>query len=829
MRLAASPSRMDSKASALWLPVNENHSGNASASISAPTSLPLPVPVTTTREELESDVTKAIRDEFARENLFLLVPVLFGAGAAIWFSWASGPPASVYIVAPVLCVAAALSHQLGQRIPSLFLFAIGLLFAGMNSAAFETYRQGTVILDSPVTTMLEGVVERREATGEARWRYVVAVKSTASPALSRPPERVALTVRTKGTPFRMGEVIRGKVRLSPPSGPALPGASDFGFSSYFDGIGATGFFYGRPERMDETAALRGWGTQVLNSLYQLRSVVGDRIRHLVPGDEGAFAAAIVTDERRAISWDVQEALRLAGLAHIVAISGLNMALAAGIFFIGARSVLAFIPAISLGLPAKKIAAAGAIVMVTAYYLISGFGVSAERAYIMMVIMLLAVLFDRPSISLHNIALSALLILMLHPSSVMGASFQMSFGATAALVAGYNFWAARQKKREDEQFKPQGKFLNAASFVWRIIIGTAVTSMIGGVSTAIFSISHFNQLSAYGLVANVATMPLISMVVMPAALVGMLSMPFGLDAPFFDVMGWGLRLVIVVAQEVASWNGDVGTGRGPPGFLPLAASGLILLVCLTSRLRLVGIILLGAAIIWFQISQRPAQPDLVISEDGRLVGLLEGRTAHVNRSRPPEFIFKQWQKALRFDDVSPPLVQSLNKESADGSANDIQKTSNFSRNGKREKLSATELKAIEERIDQGMAGIAPNSFFCIKTMICLANAQNRIRLAVLEDPRLIGYACDNASLIVAAVSALTICRSGTPVISGSALRKSGAVEISFNSSNARKDWSATSAFASTQRPWQQHRRYEWRSRSFSGETAQPLLRFNDSGE
>ncbi|WP_414088340.1 ComEC/Rec2 family competence protein [Rhizobium sp. BR 314] len=56
----------------------------------------------------------------------------------------------------------------------------------------------------------------------------------------------------------------------------------------------------------------------------------------MPGDTGAFAAALVADERRAISDDTTEALRVAGLTHIIAISGLNMALSAGIFYVGLR-------------------------------------------------------------------------------------------------------------------------------------------------------------------------------------------------------------------------------------------------------------------------------------------------------------------------------------------------------------------------------------------------------------------------------------------------------------------------------------------------------------
>ncbi|MGG2477764.1 ComEC/Rec2 family competence protein, partial [Rhizobium sp. BR5] len=182
-------------------------------------------------------------------------------------------------------------------------------------------------------------------------------------------------------------------------------------------------------------------------LYGLRSAIAERIRTTIGGDAGAFAASIVTDERQAITAQTMEALRLSGLAHIVAISGLNMALASGIFFVGLRLAFSLFPASAQRWPVKKIAAFAALLMTLAYYLISGFAVSAERAWLMMSVMLIAVLFDQPSLSLRNVAISALVILIFSPSEIMGPSFQMSFAATIALVSAYAFWSRWRTDRE----------------------------------------------------------------------------------------------------------------------------------------------------------------------------------------------------------------------------------------------------------------------------------------------------------------------------------------------------------------------------------------------
>src|SRR5690606_17377424 len=185
---------------------------------------------------------------------------------------------------------------------------------------------------------------RREAVAGERWRYVLDVAGTAEPAIKRPPERVVLLVRSDHQPFSAGDQIVGRARLSPPSGPALPNLNDFAFSAFYDRIGAVGFFYGSPARVasvDKTPRPAGWRQEVEGRIFALRTMIAERIRSIVPGDPGAFAAAIVTDERRAISKETTEALRVSGLAHIVAISGLNMALAGGIFFVGLRDFIGF--------------------------------------------------------------------------------------------------------------------------------------------------------------------------------------------------------------------------------------------------------------------------------------------------------------------------------------------------------------------------------------------------------------------------------------------------------------------------------------------------------
>ncbi len=755
-----------------------------------------------------------LEEEVSHGHAFLFVPVLVGAGAASWFAFPSDPPAAlIFGLWLALCLIGIVSYRRVGRVPTMALASILFLLGGVL-AQVETWRAATVILDGPVTTNLMGKVQRREAAGEGRWRYFLEVVGTANPALKRPPERVVLLVRSKHEPFAAGEKIAGRARLSPPSGPALPRLNDFAFSTYFDRVGAVGFFYGAPARteisMEERLSAREtWASRLESAIFALRGQIAERIRAVVPGDAGAFAAAIVTDERRAISKETTEALRVSGLAHIVAISGLNMALAAGIFFVGLRTCLGLLTGVAQAWPIKKIAAFGALLMATAYYLISGFAVSAERAYLMMSVMLVAVFFDRAAISLRNVAISAIIIIAVSPSEVMGPSFQMSFAATIALVAGYSAWSQWVSREEPEPAVLIKGRLAPMKAGWNFMAGIFVTSLIGGVSTAIYSMDHFHRLPGYGLAANLAVMPIISFLVMPAGLIGMLLMPFGLEAPFLKLMGGGLDAVIAVAKHVATWGGEVGVGRQHTWFLVVSSAGFLLLCLLRTRLRLIGLPLLAFAFFLSSQEQRKLPPDVLVSEDATLVVLL-GSSPSSNRAKPASFIFDQWQRAHRLGVPLPPQISSAGEVPLPPT--DL-----------RQEIDGPQMAVMREAMmrDLHLAGKRVGRFHCRKKLWCTAATEQGVNVVTIEDWRVTGLGCDLAHLVVAPRAHFHECRSGALLLSGDGLRKTGALEIRFRGSTGASGWKAEAATWGVRRPWTEHRLYDWRSDEFSPAIPAPV--------
>ena len=756
----------------------------------------------------------AVEEEAAFGHGLVLVPLLLAAGVLTWLSL----PYDVGLakLALLLCIFGMAALLLGIRGRALRapMIAATLFAAGMTLAAVETARVDTVVLDGPVTTTLRGKVLSREKNDREHWRYGILVERTIEPTLRRAPRKVMVLSRSPHAPLEIGAPIEGRARLSPPSGPALPGLNDFAFDSFYRQVGAVGYFYGAPRSppVDSAAAIedRPLWLQVAQRLAALREYVGERIRTVIGGDTGALAAALVTAEERAIGRDTVEMLRQAGLAHVLAISGLNMVLAAGTFLVGARTLLSSIPGLAQRVAIKKIAAAGALAMVFLYILISGGAVSAVRAWIMISIMLVAVFFDRMSISLRNIALAAVVIIVITPSAVAGPGFQMSFAATVALVAGYARW--RERAGADGTAAVDRSW--GRRLVTGFVIGVVATSLIGGLATAVYSAAYFQRLPAYGLLANILAAPLISIVIMPFGLFAMLLMPFGLEKYPLAVMAWGLDGMLVIARFVTSLDGEVLTGRvGPIAFLLIAFGGIILCV-LRTWLAGLGVVVLFAGLVCLSMEDRQL-PAIVVSEDGRLVGMVAEAAIATNRDRPSDFLFSQWQRALAIEDHVPPLtaaapaVEGLYPET-------------IARSGKAppQIVDAATATAIREDVDFTLTRSSSDAFICREKEWCVARSSTGWAVALVENSRLFGVLCDKVDLLIVpgSFAERTCPTGGATILTGRILRRTGAIEIFAEpaSGEKRAKMRFKTSFTSLDRAWERHRAYDWRTGSFIGD-------------
>lgn len=749
----------------------------------------------------------AFAEERAHGHFLLFVPVFLGAGAGMWFSAASDP--SPYALVLLACAALwpALRLRHSESLAALVAGGAFLVPLGMLLAAAETVRLDTIILDAPVTTEVRGRVLARESDDRGAIRYRIALETTRDPTLKRAPDVVTLLARSRHEPIAIGNGITGRGRLSPPSGPALAGLNDFAFDAYFAGTGAVGYFYSAPTLV--TADEPGLYDSIRQRIAAWRNNLTEHIRGRIGGDAGAIAAALVTAEQRAIGEETVEALRQAGLAHVLAISGLNMVLAAGTFLVGARMLMALVPGFAERYPTKKFAAGGALVMVTLYILVSGGAISAVRSWIMICVMLIAVLFGRAAISLRNVAISAILILLVTPSAVTNPGFQMSYAATLGLVAGYAAWRERPVRRESRA----GPFALFGGAAGRFFGGLILSSLIGGFATLIYSIGHFHRIPAYGLAGNLLAMPVISIIVMPFGLIAVLLMPFGLDGIPFAIMGKGIEWMITLSTWVAGWKGEIVTGRIPEIAFLLIGIGGGLVCLLRTRLRHAGTLLVVGGILVACWPGKDTRPEVLVSEDGRLVAILRDGQAATNRARPPDFIYAQWRRALRLEGLLKPEIRKTGGLTVDTGKDDpavAARQKRPRREADRQKARA----AMSAAFETARAG---DGFICEAKAFCAAVSPSGWRIVALEDLAFLGTACDGADLVIVPVAIrLEACRSGARLITARHLRQTGALEIqpvAGQTRSALSDARLVPAVETLHRPWSRHRTFDWRTGTY----------------
>lgn len=571
--------------------------------------------------------------EIERRAPFPWIAVAFGIGILLFFQ-AEGRPA---LWAPVagLSLAVAAAITLRRHLPAFAAaVACAALFAGFTAGMLRLDGVAAPILDQLVIGKLEGFVETIEERREGA-RLVIRVHDIAGLEAERRPTRVRVTLRRLGA-LQPGQFVAATARLLPPPQAAWPGGYDFAREAYFRGIGAVGSLVGTIE-IKAPPIPPGWRSEIAAGIDGARNAMTKRIADTVGGPAGAVAAALITGKRGLIDERTNEVLRGAGIYHIVSISGLHMVLAAGGFFWIARAVLAAVPTAALLWPVKKIAAVVGMIGATVYCVFAGAELATERSLIMTLVMFGAILADRPALSLRNLAIAALIVLSREPETLLGPSFQMSFGAVAALVT-----VAPLLTRARIGIPPTGNLSRALGWVRSALIGLAATTFVAGLATAPFSAYHFQTANPLGLLGNALALPLVGIVVMPSALAGVLAYPFGLDRPIWWLMGAAVRSVLDISAWVSALDGaTVVVPAFGPGALALFGLALLVLTLLTTPLRFLGLAALPAAL---AVAGQQPRPDLFVDRDGSGAAVRGADGRLVLLGRVPAFVAEQWLKA-----------------------------------------------------------------------------------------------------------------------------------------------------------------------------------------
>ncbi|KAB1076055.1 ComEC/Rec2 family competence protein [Methylobacterium planeticum] len=572
--------------------------------------------------------------EAEQRRLFPWLAVAFGGGILVFFTVTDGMP---NLWAPVagagigLTLAAYLGAYPVNRAVLLVLAAACLGFA---AGTWRVAQMAGPILSrtsiAPLTGFIEALDERDEGA-----RLIVRVTRFGTLGESERPSRVRVSYRKPQT-LRPGDFIAATARLLPPPEAARPGGYDFARDAFFRGIGAVGSLTGKIEVRPPPGPIP-LSLRLAAAIDDARNGLTRRITDANGGQAGAVAAALVTGKRGLIAQETNDILRAAGIYHVVSISGLHMVLAAGVVFWLLRALLALLPSFALHLPIKKLAAGVAMIGVTAYCAFSGWDIAAERSLIMTLIMLGAILVDRPALSMRNLALAALVALAREPEGVLGPSFQMSFGAVAGLIACARWLDGRLLRREGS-----GWLVRGVAFVTSAVIATLLTTLVAQVATAPFATYHFQTIQPFGLVGNALTLPLVSLAVMPAAVIGILAYPFALDLPIWWMMGLAVRGMLSISGWIAGFGqANIVVPAFGAGAMGLLACGLLLATLPISRLRWLAV---PPTFLGLGFAAIPERHDIFVDRDGQGAAVRSRSGRLVALGKPSDFVLEQWLKA-----------------------------------------------------------------------------------------------------------------------------------------------------------------------------------------
>lgn len=557
-----------------------------------------------------------------RGHMFGWVPVCLAAGIGVYFSLRFEPVDPLYLGVGLLGVLGLIATRWMHEILSPIVVCMCLISIGFSIAAIRTHSLDAPVLGWRYYGAIEGRIVGMDRSASDVVRLTLDNATLDKVSLNRTPKQVRISLHgdaALGVKPQPGMKVMTTGHLSSPSGPVEPGGFDFQRHAWFGQLGAVG--YTRTPVMGLELATQDWQLWV----FQVRMAISERVRTVLIGDVGGFAAAVTTGDRSGIGQEALGHLRASNTAHLLAISGLHMGLLSGFVFTVLRLILIFLPYIGPRIQARKVAAGGALLVSTSYLAMSGGNVATERAFIMVAVALCTVMLNRRAISLRAVAIAAIIVLCLRPEALFGPGFQMSFAATTALVAVFGWM-----RDSGTQIGPKW----AQPFFLVVI-----SSGIAGLATAPIGAAHFNTVAHYGLIANLLSVPLMGLIIIPSAVLAAVLAPFGFEAFGLHIMGAGLRWILGVAHWVAQLDGARGYVMGPsPIVLPIFAIGTMWLILWQGRARVLGIIPMIASFMIWAGGERPL---VLITDNESLIGVMtrDGRAS--SKEKGSGFVARNW--------------------------------------------------------------------------------------------------------------------------------------------------------------------------------------------
>lgn len=350
---------------------------------------------------------------------------------------------------------------------------------------------------------LTGVVASLPQPFERGVRFEFDVEDAAPPQF-RSPRRILLAWYNGLTPeefqlvppVRAGERWRLTARLRRPHGGANPHGYDWELALLERGIGATGYVRPRTERV--RLAPMVWTPAY--AVERAREAIRTHLHEALPEHRYAgIVIALAIGDQRAIEPADWNTFTRTGVGHLMSISGLHVTMVAGLFGALVAALWRRSTRLVLRLPARKAAAAAAVLAAAGYTLLAGFAVPAQRTLYMVAVVAVALWLDRLQSSSRVLAAALAIVLVLDPWAAVAAGFWLSFGAVALML----YVAADRAGRGSRG----SRLAQWGRVQWAITVGLAPLVLL-----------LFQQVSLVSPLANAIAIPVVSLVVTPLALV-----------------------------------------------------------------------------------------------------------------------------------------------------------------------------------------------------------------------------------------------------------------------------------------------------------------------
>ncbi len=564
-------------------------------------------------------------------NWILWCPVLFSLGIFTYFRFEY---ANIYVFAVFVLVSISSFIVFRKNKGFLiFLYAVLLIFVGyvrtyyyVKSLEAPTvkYKMGYVkiygIVDDisyyqrknetrkRIIVKVDKINKIKKLEKDERIRNSLTPYFTADGIMHNLPKYLRVNINDEDSLLKFGDYVEVKANLIPVPKQAFPGTYNLEREFYFMQIG--GIAYNGVIENYRTVEASSMYEKFRNKMYNVRENINNRFIAVIGKESGALVGSFITGIRGKISSQDYADLTYAGLVHLIAISGLNMAIIMGLAFWVVRRILVQFEYLALNFDIKKMSAVFAIIIGFLYLSITGFPVSANRAYIMSLLFFIGILLDREVDTMRFLCLAATLILFIEPNLVLSPAFSLSFFAVIGLVCGFKFLQEHGIKTYtiNNWLKP---------FYYVFI--TIISSIIATISVFPLVVYYFNNFTPYNIFANIVAIPLVSFITLPFATFAILLFPFNLEKFLLIPAGCSINIVLNISKYIVNLPYAVFVLPSQSlASLALTTLGFLWFMLWEQKWRYFGVLLFCIGLI---ISPFRDKPNVIIDEADKFIILV----------------------------------------------------------------------------------------------------------------------------------------------------------------------------------------------------------------